>query len=312
MAVRNREKGIAAAKKIREEFSHEHPDMQCPTIKVWILDMSSYDSVLAFSKRVKDEAGHVDIAILNAGVQTDKWEVSEHGHEMDVQVDYLSTALLAIQLRKIMHESYVVAVKEGKAPKKQPVLELVGSDATTFAQLPELRVAAEKNLPLLEVLAVGPNQRPELGLKYEAVDRYSDAKLLEHMFFIEFTRRLSAPSSVFPIDPTTVSNNEVITTLVSPGLCRTDLQGKHHGLKSYIFAAFCYINGRAPEAGGRALTHGSTVGREGHANYFSEGRPFCQPDFLEEEKGREASVRLWEEMKREFKKQGVEVESLVG
>lgn len=276
--------------------------------------MSSYDSVLAFSKRVKEEAGHVDIAVLNAGVQMDKWEVSGHGHEMDVQVDYLSTALLALELRKIMHESYVAAVKEGKTPRKQPVLELVGSDATTFAKLAELPVAQKHNLPLLSTLAIAPGERPELGLKYDAVGRYSDAKLLEHMFFIEFTRRLSLPSSSSErseADPTTLSNNEIITTLVSPGLCRTDLQGKHQCLKSYILAAFVYINGRAPEAGGRTLTLGSTVGREGHATYFSEGVPFCQPDFLEEERGREASVKLWEEMSAEFKKQGVDTEGLM-
>lgn len=276
--------------------------------------MSSYDSVLAFSNRVKEEAGHVDITILNAGVQTNKWEVSGHGHEMDVQVDYLSTALLALEMRKIMHESYVAAVKEGKTPKKQPVLELVGSDATTFAKLPELSIAQKHNLPLLFTLAIAPGERPELGLKYDAVDRYSDAKLLEHMFFIEFTRRLSPPSSseLSAADPTTLSNNQVITTLVSPGLCRTDLQGKHQGLKSYILAAFTYINGRAPEAGGRTLTLGSTVGREGHATYFSEGVPFCQPDFLGEERGREASVSLWDEMSAEFGKQGVDTEGLIG
>lgn len=297
MAVRTRAKGIAAATQIRDEFMQDHPDWECPTIKIWELDMSSYDSVLAFAKRVKDEAGHIDIAILNAGVQPNSWRMSQHGHEEAVQVNYLSTALLALSLRQTMDSSYLSALQSKSPPRKQPVLELVGSDSTTFANFPstELVKAQEKGISLLEALKTHPEQ---LGLKIDPPSRYANSKLLEHAFFIEFVRRIE-------------SESRVVVTLVSPGLCKTEL-GKYEGITAFVFGAFLAINGRRQDVGARTLTLGATtVGSMDHGTYFSEGAPFPQPDFLESEKGRETAVRLWEEMSSEFSSLSVNVDALM-
>lgn len=304
MAVRTRAKGIAAATQLRDDFMRDYPNWECPTIEIWELDMSSYESVLGFAKKVKDEAGHIDIAILNAGVQPSTWRLSPHGHEEAVQVNYLSTALLALELRQIMHASYLAALKQPSPPKKQPVLELVGSDATTFASYQALVKAEGKGMGLLEALKTHPEQ---LGLKVDPPNRYADSKLLEHSFFIEFIRRLESPS----VSGSEQSANEVVVTLVSPGLCKTELV-KYGGLISYIFGAFLAINGRRQEVGARTLTLGATnVKGKDHGTYFSEGAPFPQPDFLESEKGRDTAVRLWEEMSSEFRGNGVSVNELM-
>lgn len=92
MAVRSVDKGQAAALTILKD----HPDIK---IDVWQLDMLSYDSIQAFAKRCADELRHLDMVMLNAGCQGGPFTTSPStGHEVTFQVNYLSTALLAVLL----------------------------------------------------------------------------------------------------------------------------------------------------------------------------------------------------------------------
>jgi NAD(P)-dependent dehydrogenase (short-subunit alcohol dehydrogenase family) len=112
MAVRSIEKGQAAAEPLRRA----HPDAK---IEVWKLDMLSYPSIQAFAQRCSQLA-HLDIAILNAG--THKLEhtmCAATGHEETFQVNYLSTALLAILLLPVL--------KAKSGPKSPGKLTLISS-----------------------------------------------------------------------------------------------------------------------------------------------------------------------------------------
>ncbi|KAM3467300.1 hypothetical protein NHJ6243_000331 [Beauveria neobassiana] len=67
------------------------------TIESWPLDLASYDSVVAFAKRV-ESLERVDY-ILNAGMCATTFRINEStGHEETIQVNYLSSALLAALL----------------------------------------------------------------------------------------------------------------------------------------------------------------------------------------------------------------------
>jgi len=93
MAVRSLKKGDAAAQSLRADF----PDTE---IDVWEVNLVSFASVQAFAARCDKELDRVDVAVLNAGFGTAKFARAEEGRrrELTLQVNYLSTALLALLL----------------------------------------------------------------------------------------------------------------------------------------------------------------------------------------------------------------------
>ncbi len=94
LAVRSEEKGKAAAAKL----SPDNPNC----VAVWHLDLSDYDSVVAFAERAKT-LHRLDIAVLNAGMCRAKRVFNEKtSHDEIIQVNYLSTALLAILLLPVV------------------------------------------------------------------------------------------------------------------------------------------------------------------------------------------------------------------
>ena len=88
-------------------------------LEVWELDMMSYDSVESFVRRAT-KLDHIDIAVLNAGVRRVRFHQSVHGWEEDLQVNTLSTTLLAILLLPKLKQSKQLT-------GKIPVLEFVNS-----------------------------------------------------------------------------------------------------------------------------------------------------------------------------------------
>lgn len=64
--------------------------------------MTSYESIQAFAARAESELTRLDISILNAGMTAvDHKLVTGTGHERVIQVNYLSTFLLAILMLPI-------------------------------------------------------------------------------------------------------------------------------------------------------------------------------------------------------------------
>lgn len=92
VAVRSSQRGQEAA----AILGHEFPKA---IIDVWLLDMSSYESIQNFAAKVDRELSRLDIVVLNAGQYNLKFKKNPStGHEETVQVNYLSTVLLAILL----------------------------------------------------------------------------------------------------------------------------------------------------------------------------------------------------------------------
>ncbi|KAI3397654.1 hypothetical protein diail_10525 [Diaporthe ilicicola] len=122
MGVRSQAKGDAAATQRRKEF----PDSE---VSVWILDMESHDSVRGFADRCAS-LPRIDGAILNAGlIMPTYWTVAATGHEITLQVNYLSTILLALLLIPILKS------KKALGATKPPVLTIVSSDSAYSASL---------------------------------------------------------------------------------------------------------------------------------------------------------------------------------
>lgn len=81
--------------------------------------MDSYDSVVAFGKRVQ-ELERLDIVLLNAGVKKHWERNAATGHEITSQVNHLSTALLSLLLLPPLKAT---AAKYGK-PSRLTIISL--------------------------------------------------------------------------------------------------------------------------------------------------------------------------------------------
>ncbi|KAJ2925551.1 hypothetical protein H1R20_g11542, partial [Candolleomyces eurysporus] len=74
LACRNKEKGAAAAFKIREET-------QCQTVELQLLDLSKFSSVIAFVDNFLRDGSRLDLLVANAAVSTTNYKTTDDGWE---------------------------------------------------------------------------------------------------------------------------------------------------------------------------------------------------------------------------------------
>lgn len=205
-------------------------------LEVWQLDLSSFDSVMAFAKRAEGLA-HIDIAILNAGVRRSRYAQSRHGWEEDLQVNTLSTTLLGILLLPKLKESKL-------STGRTPVLEFVNSGLHRRAVVSP-HVREEPNI--LEYY-----NRPE---SFGEGSQYKFTKL-----FLMFAANKLAEE---------VSSKDVIITSICPGPVRTDLGRDHYfpGVSILIFIlGLLFLH--SAERGANTILSGTTQGERAHGRFW--------------------------------------------
>jgi len=233
LAVRGEAKGEAA----RQDLSRGR-DLKPGAIEVWKLDLSSYDSIIAFAERAKS-LERLDLAILNAGI----FKVSEEfhgttGYEEDIQINYLSNMLLITLLFPVL-----VAKKRGNTPGR---IVLVNSDMSCWAKFEERSTS-----PLL------PAFKQKMA-KWDMSERYGTSKLLGQLFLVELTKR--------------VASSTVTVTCCNPGMCYGS--ALTHELPGFGRAALWVIQhivGRSCSVGARTYVHAAaTLGEEVHGQYVED------------------------------------------
>ncbi|KKY30344.1 putative short-chain dehydrogenase reductase family [Diaporthe ampelina] len=264
LAVRSQAKGDAAAAALRKE----HPSAK---IEVWLLDMSSYASVHAFVKRCAgDELQRLDMAILNAGVQSPGLIKNEQtGYETTFQVNYLSTALLSILLLPVLWEK--------RSPGRPGRLSVIGSDTQYWASLDPA------GGPILPRLAAPST--------FNSMTQYSTSKFL----LTGFVAKLAG----------NVNPDEVIVNTVNPGLtASTDISKDKP--PSLPFRIFLQVTGRSLEWGADTYVDGVVVkGKESHGSFVSDWTIKPYPAIYYTSDGVELMNRLWEETMEELNFVGV-------
>ena len=230
LAVRDLTKGENA----RQELAHAAP---WAIIEVWHLDMSSYTSIQAFAQKCST-LSRIDFAILNAGILKVEMEINNStGHEEVVQVNYLSTAFLALLLLPIL---------AAKTPKAKPgKLTIVGSETAEWAKFNE-RVCT----PILPAF--------DESKFFDLQDRYYTSKLLEEFFLVSLCH--------------TVPASKVVVNVVNPGFCYgTGLHTEVTGALGVVFGIYKRIIGRSTSVGARTLVNAAVVqGMESHGRYLSD------------------------------------------
>jgi NAD(P)-dependent dehydrogenase (short-subunit alcohol dehydrogenase family) len=185
LAVRSPERGDAAAAKLRQLYPK-------PKIEVWQLDMSSYESIQAFARRVETQLSRIDIVILNAGViKLSYTTVKSTGHEECFQINYLSQALLTILLLPIL--------KAKRPPGGQPAHLTIASAALTLAA----KFPQKNENPLFPSL----NNKKQ----WDQQENYNTSKLLAHMFLWKLVDYVSADDVIVNLsDPAWVKGTEFV------------------------------------------------------------------------------------------------------
>ena len=260
LAVRSLEKGEAAKKDIEESTGIKN------VVKVWHLDMSSYQSVIDFAERAAKELQRIDIAILNAGIATPKWEIFEKD-ESTITVNVVSTFLLALLLLPKMKQT-------ASQFNIRPTLTIVASEVHFWAEFPEANAAQGQIFN-------------ELSKKYESFDggnRYQVSKLLD-----VFGTRAMPDRKSAQVIPVTIN-------CVNPGLCHSEL-GRDSGIGLTIVKFFL---ARTTECGSRTLVHAGVSGAETHGQYLSDCQIVLPSDYVRSPEGYEVQNRLWDELTKKL------------
>lgn len=133
VACRDEAKGAVAAARIAKEGG-----LEAAKVQVWKLDLASFASVKAFATRL-ESLPRLDIFVENAGVATMKYQKSEDNHELTVQVNDLSTGLLALLALPLLQKASLNGVPGSEDFK--PHLTIVGSEVHAWAKFAEAKTA---------------------------------------------------------------------------------------------------------------------------------------------------------------------------
>jgi len=240
LAVRSLERGGMAAANFRKLFPKA-------TIEVWQLDMSSYPSVQAFANRVESQLSRIDIVLLNAGGMRLQFTPNKStGHEETIQVNYLSTVLLAMLLLPILKA-------KGKQDGEPARLTIVSAALTLAAKFPN----REAN-PLLASF-----DEPK---KFDQQETYNSSKLLAHMWLWKLVEFVSA--------------DDVIVNLADPAWCRgTELTRDVKGPMKAGVKLFGTL-GRTPKVGASCFVDAIVNhGKESHGCFLMSWQihPYVPP-----------------------------------
>ena len=162
MACRNRDRAEPARRRLVEETGNSH-------IKLYDLDLASFDSVRRFCEMIQEDFPAIDVLINNAGVFTTDNPRTGDGPELTMQVNFLSPVLLTRLLLPVL------TVKPGTR------IVNVTSDAYRMGKISLDRVS-------------------DTGLK--GINAYAASKYAVVLFTVELAERLKdLPVSVFAVHP---------------------------------------------------------------------------------------------------------------
>ncbi|KAJ4372907.1 hypothetical protein N0V83_003198 [Neocucurbitaria cava] len=230
IAVRSTQKGEDVASVIRKV----HANMN---IDVWELDMLSYPSIQAFAQRCATT--RLDIAILNVGIASGSVSKIDDstGHEGTFQINYLSTALLAILLLPIL---------KPKTPTEKPGrLTIVGSGMGLLSKFDNINATPlipSCNAPFTGFVAAG--------------ERYALSKTLIMML----VKKLGE----------TISADDVIINTVEPGFTSgTGLHRDYSATGKVAMVLLKKLVSRTPEQAAWTYVDAAAVkGEESHGGFI--------------------------------------------
>ena len=236
LAVRTLSKGEKALEEIETRTGRKG------VLEVWHLDMLDYASIKSFADRVTKELDRVDIACLNAGVVRMKYMESQYGYEETMQVNVLSTALLALLL--------VPKLRASKTATHTPVLEIVGSSNHFMVTKLEDETAPFEAY-----------NKPEV---FGTQTQYGVSKL-----FVMYIQ-----SALLPLaENKETGTPDFYVTVVCPGATQSEIA---RDVTAWYFKIFLFffrlLIARQTEEGARTYISGVDQGEKAHGRFWKDDR----------------------------------------
>ena len=259
MACRNEKKGQEARKAILTKTSQK----SMPIVEVWNIDMAVKSSVVAFAKRAVAELECIDALLLNAGIDTNVFEMAD-GDESTLTVNVISTFLLA---RALLPKLADTAARTSSSTR----LTILGSSIHAFAA--DLQLTTPSDGKIFSTLNDARTA--------DMASRYFLSKLMVGLCVRELANE--------------VDRTQTVVNCVNPGWCKTNLfRVDDGGLGGRIGLR---LIGRTSEEGSRTMVHALSAGVETHGEYLSECKVKPASAFVRSAEGEKTQKRLWAELK---------------
>lgn len=240
IAVRSIEKGKAAKERLSEAF----PDKR-EAIDVLPLDMNSYTSIMEFANCVNSRCKYLDVALLNAGISNRLYTVSPGGWEETLQVNTISTTLLALLL--------LPKLRASKRDQDDVHMVIVSSGFHAGVTAEEISVGSE------DILAACNDCEARFAAAGGGNRQYAISKLLI-MFVVKDLAALATSRGGEP---------QVLVTSCCPGACITDLGRQYNRwYEQLAMQLLGPIIARTVEEGSRTLVSAATLGAESQGGYW--------------------------------------------
>ncbi|KAI0013581.1 short-chain dehydrogenase/reductase [Xylariaceae sp. FL0662B] len=248
LGVRSTEKGEAAKAAILSQTGNT------PEFVIITVDLSTFASVKAFAKKVNQQVEKLHVVLLCAGVIIPTFQLSPEGYEINLQVNVLSTALMALLLVPKVRET--AAHKDSDYTPHICILNSLATQETTSDMVPTDQTLLDR---------IGDES------KFEHISQYYLVKLAAR-YFIRGLAEQMAPSK------------DIIVNSCCPGLCRTGLL-RHYSLAIRIMLApHRMVCGRTGEQGARTLVSATALGPESHGKLLLNDYLPAPAEFLATER----------------------------
>ncbi|KAK5690307.1 hypothetical protein LTR17_025984 [Elasticomyces elasticus] len=272
------------------EAERESDSKKKPNILVWTVDMMSYASCEELGRKIRTIKS-LDHALLTAGILSFDRRESPEGWETTMQVNYLSTALLALLI--------LPALKSSPSNPNPPVLTFT----TSFGIYPASPTMA------------APSRRGSY-LKYlTRVDRLSLAQMQPHMYgkskicLLYFARELAA--RIAAAQQTNDKNDVPAVTVTSgdPGPAWTGLTQKNRDM--LVPRLIQNYGSRDPHYGAVALVNSASVSAKHHGRIITDNvETLPYPPFMGRHGGHLSQQRVWDETRQELEAKVPEVKAV--
>lgn len=252
-------------------------------IDVWEIDLSNYNSVLAFGERVHTQLPRLDAFIANAGMEVQEFQFVE-GLEIHLTVNVMSTFLSAIAVLPKLRQT-------SKDHSTQTTLTFCGSIYHIFGPDAELNVSEDADM--FDVLSD--------TTKTDIIWRYALSKLMVHQCFHELAACVSKS--------TDKGQSQVIVNLINPGWCGTELSRAKPKLIGERIS-FALI-GWTAEKGSRPYIYAIAAGKESHGRYISECQYKPESRYVQSQRGQRIQKKMWKDLVWRIKRISPEVAAFI-
>lgn len=229
IGCRSLDRGYATKTELEKRTNR--PDV----VTVWELEMNKFQSVKEFADRVDQEISQLDIAVLNAGLWNRDYTTSPERWEETLQVNTLSTTLLAFLL----------------LPKLR--------DSSSTSDPAHLTVMSSQQFVRVRAMSLQTNDALLKHLNdpgyFAGPKHYGISKLLLEYMLKTVANRIRHENGTLP----------VIINTVSPGLCASSLGRQYHRFYERVLVWLLYkLFARTAEQGSRSLVSATYQGVESH------------------------------------------------